>query len=352
MIHLLKNKTRQPVLYSKSPKGENQLDHIKISLLEYTEDSLIEKENINVKECLNYLQTASMTWIQVYGTSNSSIISTIAKHFKIHSLALEDILSNYQRPKLDIYQNQLFLIARVLTWKENRDELLSEQVSLIVGPNYLITFSLSELPLFNSIKERLRQPNNRFKSQGPDFLAYNILDAIVDQYFVVLEAIDVRLEKLEDELMRSSKPTTLQNIQNAKRTMIFLRRSIWPLRDVINSFQHLDPPFLSATTKLYLSDVYDHVIQVIDIIEGFRDVVAGMLDIYLSNINIRTNEIMKFLTIVSTIFVPLTFIASLYGMNFAYMPGLNYHGAFSLIVGVMMAMTLMMLLYFWRKKWI
>ncbi|MBA3722331.1 MAG: magnesium/cobalt transporter CorA [Parachlamydiaceae bacterium] len=354
MIRFLRKKKKKhlEIFPSGVVEEKDKLNKIKVSIVEYTDRSIIEKDNVSLTDCLGHLHTPPMTWIQVNGVDDNSIITTIAKHFQIHALALEDILHNQQRPKLDVYEDQLFIVVRLLIWDEKLQELLSEQVSLIVGPSYLISFSDRELPLFETIKVRLRKPNNRLISQGTDFLAYTILDAIIDQYFVVLEHIDSRLEDLEEELVSSPSANTLHNIQNAKRTMIFLRRSIWPLRDVISRFQHLEAPYVSSTTQIYLSDIYDHVIQLIDIIEGFRDVVSGMLDIYLSNINIRTNEIMKFLTVVSTIFVPLTFITGLYGMNFEIMPELTHTWGYPIVLLVMAAMAGSMLVYFRRKNWI
>jgi magnesium transporter len=265
---------------------------------------------------------------------------------------MEDVLNTFQRPKLDVYEDQVFIVARSLIYNEKKGRIADEQISIFYGPNYLISFLESDKDVFAPVKERLRQAANRLRKQGPDYLAYTLLDMIVDNYFIVLEKVDVNLDNLEEELVNTPKPNTLLNIQINKREMIFLRKSIWPMRDVINQFQRLEEPQVTAFTKVFLHDVYDHTIQAIDILEGFRDVVSGMLDIYLSNINIRTNEIVKVLTIVSTIFVPLTFITSLYGMNFEYMPELHSRWGYPLVIFLMGSLTGFMLYFFHRKKWL
>ncbi|WP_068469005.1 magnesium/cobalt transporter CorA [Candidatus Protochlamydia phocaeensis] len=354
MFRLLKSRSKRVGLSPGSlvPIGEPPSHPIKLSIIEYTESEYIEKDNASIQECLEYIEKPNMTWIQAYGVNDPSTIASIGNHFKLHALVMEDVLNPLQRPKLDVYQDQVFIVARLLHYDEAKSQLQDEQASIIFGPNFLISFMEREADFFKPIKDRLQQRNNRIRKQGSDYLAYTLLDLIVDYYFVVLEKIDVSLDNLEEELVRSPKAGTLQHIQQAKREMIFLRKSIWPMRDVVSHFQRLEPSHVSPNTQIYLRDVYDHLIQTIDIIEGFRDVVSGMLDIYLSNINIRTNEIMKVLTIVSTIFVPLTFVCSLYGMNFDHMPELHTRWGYPIVLLVMASMAIAMLLFFHRKKWL
>lgn len=325
---------------------------IRLSIIEYTEDKFIEKEDASIDECQEYMATPAMTWIQVYGASDSATIASLGKHFQLHPLVLEDIATTGQRTKMDVYKDQVFVIMRLLQYDESTQTLKDEQVSLVFGPNYLISFLESRHDIFQPIKERLREGSQRIRSQGSDYLAYAFLDTVVDTYFIVLEKVDVFLDNLEEELIRLPKPNTLQKIQHAKRDMIILRKAIWPMRDVVNRFLRLESPLIGSTSQLYLHDVYDHVVQIIDIIEGFRDVVSGMVDIYLSNINIRTNDIMKVLTIVSTIFVPLTFISSLYGMNFEHMPELHTRWGYPVVLIIMISVAIGMLIFFRRKKWI
>lgn len=327
-------------------------DHIHLSILEYTEEQLVEKTDVSLDACLEHIATPAMTWIEVQGISDQVSIASIGKHFKFHPLVIEDILSTGQRSKLDVYENQVFFVVRLLEHDEKSQTLIDEQVSIVFGPNYLISFAEGTNDIFKPIKERLRQGSQRIRSQGSDFLAYTLLDTIVDYYFLVLEKVDKNLDALEMELMHLPKPKTLQEIQHAKVDMVVLRKAIWPIRDVVNRFSRLEKPLITELTQLYLHDVYDHIVQTIDIIEGFRDVVSGMIDIYLSNINFRTNEIIKVLTIVSTIFVPLTFISSLYGMNFDYMPELHTSYGYPIVVGLMVLVACGMLLFFRKKKWI
>lgn len=331
--------------------GEVQPCNIKISLLEYSENELIEEDNVSLETCLKRSEASRMTWIQVEGVYDTSIIDAIGSHFHLHSLILEDVVNTTQRAKLDTYQDQVFIVMRLLKYSEETHDLKDEQVSIVFGPNYLITFLENEENILKPIKERLRQGSNRLRTKGPDYLAYALLDLVVDQYFVVLEKVDIDLDHLEEELEHFPQSNTIGKIQKAKREMIFLRKSIWPMREVVSRFQRLEQPLVNASTQVYLRDVYDHLVQTIDIIEGFRDVVAGMMDIYLSNINIRMNEIMKVLTIVSTIFVPLTFISSLYGMNFQHMPELYFKWGYPIVLIVMACIAIGMLLFFRHKKW-
>ncbi len=331
--------------------GKEQTDKISISIIEYTEDQIIEKNDVSIQECLERIQTPAMTWIQVYGVSDPSMIASIGSRFQLHALILEDIVSTGQRSKIDIYQDQVFIVARLLQYEEMI--LKDEQISIVFGCNYLISFLEDKKDIFEPIKERLHQGINRIRKQGSDYLAYTLLDTIADYYFVVLEKANNYLDKLEEQLTHPIPGAhLLQKIQHIKRDMIILRKAVWPMRDVINRFLRLESTLISSTTQVYLKDVYDHVVQTIDIIEGFRDVVAGMMDVYLSNINIRTNEIMKVLTIVSTIFVPLTFISSLYGMNFEFMPELKTHWGYPIVLLIMGIIACSMLIFFYRKKWI
>lgn len=325
---------------------------IKVSLICYNEETCIERNNISLKEALEQIDTSMMSWIQVYGVSDPQTISDVGKYFRFHPLVTEDIFNTGQRSKIDIYQEQLFIVVRSLHYQQETDTLQDEQVSLVFGQNFLVSFVEGEKDNFEPIRERLRQKGNRIRSQGSDYLAYSLLDTIVDYYFLVLEKVDANLDHLEEELLNAPHKGTVKKIQHAKRNMIILRRAIWPTRDVVSRFLRLENLHITPSTQVYMHDVYDHIVQIIDVVEGFRDVVSGMMDVYLSNINIRTNEIMRVLTIVSTIFVPLTFISSVYGMNFTYMPELQYHLAYPICLLFMASVALFMLFFFYRKKWI
>ncbi len=325
---------------------------IRLSLIAYNQEEFFEKENASLEECLEDIATPRVTWIQVYGVSSSQEVVSIAKHFKLHTLVLEDILHTTQRAKLDTYQEQVFIISRLLHYSEKKANLNDEQISFVFGPQYLISFVEKEETIFLPIIDHIRQKGHRIRSLGTDYLAYSILDVIVDSYFVVLEKVNIYLDQLEEQLNIPTSNRLIQNIQRAKHDMVILRKAMWPMRDVVNRFLHLEEKAIHPTTQIFLRDVYDHIVQIIDIIEGFRDIVAGMMDIYLSNINIRTNDIIKVLTMVSTIFVPLTFITGFYGMNFEYFPELHIHWFYPFVLFIMLTVACSMLLFFRKKKWV
>lgn len=322
-----------------------------ISLIDFTETQVIEKHNISPAECKEYLAKSTITWIQVSGVSNPKTIESLGNEFQLHPLILEDIISCGQRSKIDTYQEHLFIVMQLLSYSES-NKLQEAQVSIVLGKNLVISFAEKHDDIFRPIKERIHKSNTRIRKMGADYLVYAILDIIVDNYFVLLEKIDYQLEELEEELIKEPGPQALLKIQQAKRNITLLRKSVWPTREVINQFQHVESPLVTHSIRVYIKDVYDHAIQAIDTIEGFRDIVSGMLDIYLSNINLKMNEVMKMLTIVATLFVPLTFIASIYGMNFDYMPELHYKWGYPIVLCSMLVIALVMLVHFRRKKWI
>lgn len=330
----------------------DRTDQIQVTVFDYEENSLVEKHDASIQDCLTYLDTQRNTWINISGINDIHTIELIGRKFGLHPLLLEDILSSGQRSKLDDYKETLYIVAKMLIYNEQQQQVEDEQVSLILGKNFLISFLESKNNVFAPIYERLRPEKGRIRQRGVDYLCYALLDCLVDNYFLILEKVDEKLEKLEDELIKSPSPKTLQKIQKAKREITLLRKSVWPMREVISNFRRIETPLIQDTTKLYIHDVYDHTIQAIDAIESFRDISSGMLDIYLSNISQRMNEIMKVLTVVSTIFVPLTFLASIYGMNFDNIPELHWHYGYYVILGLMACVTLGMLLYFKRKNWI
>lgn len=332
--------------------GDKKTEKIHIDLLDYDADKFTEKKDASIQECLKYLESPSITWINVCGIDDPHTIELLGRRFGLHPLLLEDIMSTGQRSKLDDYKDTLYIVVRQLRYNEEKEEAEDDQVSLILGKNFLISFLESQSNVFTPVIERLRSSRSRIRQRGADYLCYALVDCLVDNYFLILEKVDGKLENLEEELVKSPTPTTLQEIQRAKREITLLRKSIWPMREVISNFRRIESPLIQDTTKLYLHDVYDHTIQAIDTIESFRDIASGMLDIYMSNISQRMNEIMKVLTVVATIFVPLTFVASLYGMNFENIPEIRWQYGYYAILGVMLSISLAMLYYFRRKGWI
>jgi len=333
--------------------GERRSETTRITLFDYNEQRVDEKDLTHPKECSLVEDKSTVTWINVTGLHQVQVLEELNECFGLHPLVLEDILNTDQRPKMEDYGDYLYIVLKTLFMAGDRgDEVESEQVSVILGRNFVLSFQEKESPLFEPIRERLRSGKGRLRKMGPDYLVHAILDAIIDQYFVVLEKLGEKIEFLEEEVVIQPTPTTLQATHQLKREMIFLRKAVWPLREVIGSLERGESSLIKESTVIYLRDIYDHTIQVIDNIETFRDMLSGMMDIYLSSISNRMNEIMKVLTIIATIFIPLTFIVGLYGMNFKYMPELSWPWGYPLILALMLAVAVFMLSYFRRKKWI
>lgn len=333
--------------------GERRSETTRITLFDYDEQQIEEREVTQAKECFLFKNTPKVTWINVTGLHQVEVLEELNGCFSLHPLVLEDILNTDQRPKMEDYGDYLYIVLKALFLGNNRDnEVESEQISLILGANFVLSFQEKENPLFEPIRDRLRNNKGRLRKMGADYLVHAILDAIIDHYFVVLEKLGEQVEFLEEEVVSKPRPATLQATHKLKREMIFLRKAVWPLREVIGSLERGESPLIKESTVLYLRDIYDHTIQVIDNIETFRDMLSGMMDIYLSSISNRMNEVMKVLTIIATIFIPLTFIVGLYGMNFKYMPELEWPWGYPLVLILMLAVTIFMLLYFRRKKWI
>jgi magnesium transporter len=265
---------------------------------------------------------------------------------------LEDIVHTGQRPKMEEFDDYLFVVLKMLVYDDKENEVLSEQVSLVLGKDFVISFQESEGDVFNAVRERIRTDKGRIRKMGCDYLAYRLIDAIVDQYFVVLEKFGEQIEFLQEAVLSAPSPEILEAIQETKREVIFLRRYVWPLREAISGLQRGESDLVSDNVQLYLRDVYDHTIQVIDSIETFRDMISGTMDVYLSSVSNKMNEVMKVLTIMATIFIPLTFIAGVYGMNFEYMPELKWRAGYFIVWIVMIILGILMLIGFKRKKWL
>ena len=325
---------------------------MKIRVIDYDESDLQEKEIVKIDECYPYKEKPTVTWINIDGIHDVDIIERIGKNYGVHPLLLEDIVNTEQRPKIEDFEDYLFLILKMLSFDEKQREIKIEQVSLVVGPNYVLSFQEKEGDVFDPLRDRIRRAKGRIRKMGADYLAYALLDAIVDGYFLILEKIGDKIEGLEENLISHPDTKILQAIHYLKREMIFLRRSVWPLREVISVMSRKESTLIKESTGIFLRDVYDHTIQVIDTIETYRDMVSGMLDTYLSSISNRMNEVMKVLTIFAAIFIPLTFVAGIYGMNFAFMPELGWKWGYFAALTVMASMAISMLIYFRRKKWL
>ena len=332
--------------------GDRGEEEVRITVLDYDESQFQEREIKAVEECYSFKETATVTWINMDGIHLVENIEKTGKHFGIHPLVQEDIVHTEQRPKMEEFDDHLYIVLRMISYDEVKKTTVSEQVSLIVGPNYVISFQERRGDIFDSIRERIRNFKGRIRKMGADYLAYTLLDTVVDHYFLVLEKFGETLEDIEDELVSNPHPQDLHEIHRLKREMIFLRKSVWPLREVVNNLERVESSLIKDTTHIYLRDVYDHTIQIIDTVETYRDMLSGMHDTYLSSVSNRMNEIMKVLTIIATIFIPLTFIAGIYGMNFQFMPELGWKWGYFVVWGIIIVVVLGMLNFFRRKKWL
>jgi magnesium transporter len=331
--------------------GDKRTEQANITVIEYGEGVFLEKSLKELSECFPCRDSSTVTWIDVDLVHQVDLVARIGECFGLHPLVVEDILNTDQRPKMEDFGDYLYVVLRALTCNGEKYGMETEQVSLILGPNYVISFQEKDGAVFEKVRERIRAGKGRIAKSGADYLAYSLLDTVVDNYFIVLEHLGERIETLEDVLVANPASSTLRAIHMLKRDLIFLRRSVWPLREVLNGLQREDSNLVRETTRVYLRDVYDHTIHAIDTLETFRDMISGMLDIYLTSISNRLNEVMKVLTIIATIFMPLTFISGVYGMNFRYMPELGWRWGYPAVLLLMAAVSGCMILYFKRKKW-
>jgi magnesium transporter len=332
--------------------GERKTEEIKITIMDYDETQFQEKEAKTFEECFPYKGRTTVTWINVDGIHQIDTLEKLGECFELHPLTLEDILNTDQRPKMEDFSNYMYIVLKMFSYEGKSNEILIEQVSLILGPNFVLSFQEDVGDVFDPIRERIRNGKGKIRKMGADYLVYALLDAIVDNYFIILEKIGEQIEFIEERLVVNPASETLNTIHKLKREMLLLRKSVWPLREVISSMERGESPLIKGSTKIYLRDVYDHNIQIIDTIETLRDMLSGMLDIYLTSISNRLNAVMKVLTIIATIFMPLTFLAGIYGMNFKYMPELEWTWGYPLILLIMFSIGVSMLFYFKRKKWL
>jgi magnesium transporter len=330
--------------------GENPVEAARISIIHYSQSELEEIEIEQIEECFSFKDRQTVNWINVDGL-HAGIIAQLGQCFEIPSLALEDILNTHQRPKLEDFGSGLFIVLKMLSCDPRRQGIQIEQVSVILGSNYVLSFQEREGDVFEPVRQRIRNNKSHLRKNGPDYLTYALLDAIIDNYFLILEMVGEQIATVEDELLANPTPQTVQTIHYLKREMIYLRKSVWPLREVISGLSREEVALISPNTRIHLHDVHDHTIQVIETIETYREMLAGMLDLYLSTTSNKMNEVMKVLTIIATIFIPLSFIAGIYGMNF-YIPEVHWSWGYPLILSLMFLISLGMLAYFRKKKWL
>jgi len=329
-----------------------------IVLIDYNEAKAIRLEVEQPEDCALYLDSESVSWVDVKGLGSENILQRVGHVFNLHPLVLEDVVNVPQRPKVEEFDDQLLIIARMVTLKKSGTGFVNEQVSLILGKHYLLT--VQEEPDYDSfgpIRERIRLNKGTIRKHGTDYLAYALLDSIVDGFFPVLETFGEQLEELEDEVVASPTRQTLERIHQLKRELLMLRRAIWPQRDAINSLIRDGSDLISQDVRIYLRDCYDHTIQVLDMVETYRELASSLMDVYLSSVSNRMNEVMKFLTVMSSIFIPLTFIAGVYGMNFDAskspynMPELEWYWGYPACMAAMFIIAFVLVFFFWRRGW-
>ncbi len=320
-------------------------------MLDYDAARFLEKELPLIEEIIPFRDTDSVTWINIDGLENTAVIEKVGRIFDIHPLILEDILNTSQRPKMEDLDRYLYVHLKMLQYREEDGEIGIEHVSMLVGTRFLISFQEKSGDVLEPVRDRIRK-NGRIRKFGPDYLAYAIIDVIVDNYFLVMEHLEEKVETLEEELVQNAGPESLERLNRLKKDLIYLRKSVWPLREVISGLERIEPPLVEQSTSIYLKDVYDHVIQVIDTLEILRDMASGMIDIYLSGLSYRGNEIMKVLTLIATIFIPLTFVVGVYGMNFHNMPELRWEYGYLSVWAVMIVIVTVMVGYFKKRNWI
>lgn len=348
-MHSIRDKTGVPpgtIVYS----GETHTAKVKITLIEYNETEFIEKEYFDIADCINNFDPSMVKWLNVDGVHDVALIEEIGKKFNIHPLTLEDIANTNQRPKFEDYDCYLVSIMKMLYYD---GELHSEQLSVILMEGMVISFQEAQGgDAFDLIRNRIRQGKGRIRKMGADYLDYALIDAVVDCYFAILEKIGDRIELIEDGLIANPDKETMRKLHDMKREMIFVRKAVWPMRELINNMERSETELIKQGTDIYLRDLHDHAVRVIDTVETYRDLLSGMMDIYLSSVSNRMNEIMKVLTIITTLFVPVTFIAGVYGMNFENMPEIHSRWGYASIWAIMLSIIISLLVYFRKKKWL
>lgn len=315
----------------------------------WTEKTIEESPLESTAAIRDWLGRGEFVWVNVDGLGDAATISEIGEIFGIHRLALEDVVNVHQRPKVEQYSNHQYIVSRMAAVREH---LETEQISIFLGTNYVLTFQERRGDCFDPVRGRLREGKGRIRVGGVDYLAYAILDAIVDGYFPVLESFGERLENLEEEILVRPDGRTLSRVHRVKRELLTLRRSIWPQREAVSSLMRDPSDLVSDETRIYLRDCYDHTIQIMDLLETYRELASGLVDAYMSSVSNRMNEVMKVLTIIATIFIPLTFIAGVYGMNFRWMPELDWWWAYPAVWAVMIAIAVALVVFFARKGWL
>jgi len=332
--------------------GERKMETPVISLIEYGPEKFEELSDLNVEQVRSCRDSRPVSWVNLSGIHDTQLLADLGEAFGLHALALEDILNTQHRPKIEIFDGLVLIIVKMLHFEEQTATIGSEQVSLVLGPNFVLSFQEREGDVFDGLRERLERSSGRIRQRGTDYLAYALLDSVVDSYFHLLENFGDCLAEVEEDLLRRPDQQVLGLVHHFKQQLTLLRKAVWPLRDVVGEFHKGELEQVNPDTQMFLRDLYDHTIQAMDTVELFRETVSGLQDLYLSVVSNRMNEIMKVLTIMASIFIPLTFIAGIYGMNFEYMPELRWRWGYFAVWGLMLVCGVAMLIYFKTRKWL
>jgi len=331
--------------------GQRRDEPLRISLIDYNAENVSEHVDIPIDDCMGCKVSDSVSWINIDGLNDSSVIEKVGERFGVHPLVLEDVLHTTQRPKLEDHSDYLFLVVRMLYIPPGSDEIQSEQLSFILTEHCLITFQERAGDVFDEVRDRIRKNHGRVRKMGVDYLLYALMDAIVDNYFLIMETTGEKIESIEQAMMQNPDEVLLNELYRMKRELLYIRKSTWPLREAVGGLERGESTLLKKKTSPFIRDLYDHTIQVIDTVETFRDMLSGVQDLYLSSMGQKTNQVMQVLTIIATIFIPLTFVAGIYGMNFEHMPELAWKYSYLVFWGVILLLTFGMVIYFRRKKW-
>ena len=332
--------------------GREDAAPVRISVIEFNEEEYHSFEVQKVSELRAKLTPGMLHWINIDGVHNVDLVRKISEQFDIHPLVQEDIVNTHQRAKVEDYKSFVYFVIRMAEARGKEEELYLEQVSILLGQDYIISFQEDEGDIWDPVRHRIETKQGKIREMKMDYLAYLLLDAVVDNYFIILEKAGNRIDKLEQKLLGDPEKESLNDIYDLKRQFITLRKSVWPLRETINTIQRLDNPLISREIHLYYQDLYDHVMRVMDSVESNRDIATSMIDQYLSISSMRMNEVMKVLTIISTLFIPMTFITGLYGMNLDYMPEIHSPWAYPIVIGIMGLMVMGQLWWFRKKRWL
>jgi magnesium transporter len=331
--------------------GVRKTDRVRVRVIDYNEDHVQERFVEEISECPTVPGVSGVRWVDLTGLHDLDILKSLGDCFGLHPLVLEDIVNTDQRPKVEDYGDYLYIVFKMLAY-EAKAEVVSEQVSLVLGKDFVISFQEREGNIFDPIRERIRSGKGLIRRRGPDFLVYSLLDIVVDHYFSVTEGLGDEIETISERVLANPNPAIMADIHHLRREMMFLHRAVWPLREVVSGLGRKDSELVTEATGIYIRDVYDHTIQVMDAVEIYREMMSDLVDIYLSSVSNRLNAVMKVLTIIATIFIPLTFLAGVYGMNFKYLPEIGWRWGYPLFWFVCILVTAVMLAFFKRKKWL